>query len=105
MVLPVAQHAGQQVRTFQKRALGWFSTTQGDMIAATGTGMLAIQHEFFRPQTALTGLLIKNTVIVYQFLPGSSGMDIDFDNARIRCNHEFLQTGIAWRFIAFNDYR
>ena len=52
MIQPVAEHALQQIRTAQERAVGRRRAAQHQMIAAAGAGVAAIEHEFLGAQPA-----------------------------------------------------
>ena len=63
MVEPVSQETSQDIRTTENRAICRRRPTDDDMIASPGASMLAIQHEFFRAKSGLTGILVQTSTI------------------------------------------
>ena len=104
MILPVTQHAGEQVGFSQKWTVFCLGGAKSDMVAPTGTGMLAIEHKLFSSQSTFPGLLIKGGNGFYQIIPAFGRMHIDLYDARVRCDHQFLQTWILGGFIALEHH-
>ena len=55
------------------------------MIAAAGTGMPPVQHEFLGAEPALARFFVERGRIRDQLGPVARGMDVDLDHAGIGC--------------------
>src|SRR5258708_117540 len=98
MVLPIAKEAFQQVGTAQERAVDWAGATEDNMVAAAGANVSSIHEEFFRPEIAMACFLVERLGVVDEFGPVRRRMKIDFDDARIWCDLEMLESMIVgWR--------
>ena len=97
VVVPVQQQAGQQLRTTQERAVRRCGTAQHKVVAAAGTGVAAVGHEFFSRQTALERCPVQELGVVHQLAPAVDRVHVDFDHARVGCDLQQLEAWIAWR--------
>ncbi len=105
MIVPEGDKAAQQIRTPQKWAVRRSGAADDDMVSAPGTGMAAIDHEFFGAEAGLPGQFIESGGAVNHFPPAVHGLDVYFNNTGIRGDLQTLQTIIGgWR-IAFDDHR
>ena len=75
------------------------------MVATTGAGMTPVQHEFFRTKASQPGFLVQYPGIVDQVRPARRRHDIDLNNTRIRCNHEFFHARIRGRRVSLYTNR
>ena len=71
------------------------------MVAAARAGVAAIGHELFGRQTRLKRSLVQKLGVLHQLQPVVRGVDVDFNHARVGCDLQHFQSGIAWRWIAF----
>ncbi len=62
MVVPVAEQAAQQVGPAQDGAVRRRRAAEDDVVAAAGAGVAAVEHEFFRAEPRLPGLLVEVVV-------------------------------------------
>ena len=69
MIQPISDHAAQQIGTAQERAVGGRGSAQHKMIAAAGSGMPAVQHEFLGAQAGLARIFIERGGVGNQLLP------------------------------------
>ena len=97
MVLPIGDQAFQQVWASQHRAVFGSSAAQRGVVAATGAGMAAIDHEFFCAKTRQPGFFVQRRHVVDQLLPAGGWVDIDLDHTRIRRDAEQLDARVARR--------
>src|SRR5208282_6230631 len=81
MVEPIAEHAAQQIGTAQKRTVGGHRGAERNMVAAAGTGMPPVQHEFLGAEPALARFFVERGRIRDQLGPVARGMDVDLDYA------------------------
>ncbi len=75
------------------------------MVAAAGSCVLAVEHEFFGAQAALASLFVERGGGLDQFIPAAGRVNIHLDNAWIRGDHEFADTRILRWLVTFEDHR
>ena len=102
MILPIGDQAFEQVRAAQHRAVLGGRTAQRGVVAAAGTRMPAIDHEFFRSQARQARLLVQRRHVVNQLVPARRRVDIHLDHARVRRDAEQLDARVARRRIALD---
>ena len=105
MVLPIGDKARQQVGAAQQRAVRRGRATECDVVATAGTGVAAIEHEFFCPEPRLARFVVECVDDGNKFSPRRGRMDVDLDDAGIRRNVEELHSRIARRRVAFDGDR
>ena len=59
MVLPVRHHAAQEIRAAQQRAVGGRGAAEGDVVAAAGAGVGAVERELLGAEPCQPGLLVE----------------------------------------------
>ncbi len=69
MVLPETNQTAEQIGTPQKGAVCRGDAADDDVIAATGTSVLAVEHEFFGPKAGLAGEMVETGGVFHQLLP------------------------------------
>jgi hypothetical protein len=99
MALPIQDQAFEQVGPAQERAVGSGRSSQYDVIAAAGSDVATIDHEFVGAQPTETCLLIKCLRDVDGFAPSRGGMDIDLDDAGIRRDLDDVQSRVGRRLV------
>lgn len=57
VMLPIGDQAGEHIRPAQERTVGRCRATEGDVVAAAGAGVAAIEHEFLGGQAIQKKLL------------------------------------------------
>ena len=72
------------------------------MVAAAGTGVAAVEHEFLRREPGQPRLVVQNGRIGHQFIPASRRMDVDFDDAGIRRDIQHFDPCIGGGRITFD---
>ena len=105
MIEPVSHHTLQEVGTPQKGAVRRRGPTQYQMVSTTGAGMAAVEHEFFRPQTAQPRLFVKGVGDFNRLAPTGRGMNVDLKHAGVRGELDLSQARVVRRRIAFNQNR
>ncbi len=83
VALPVQNEAAQQVRAAQERRIERGGAADDDVVAATGAGVLAVDHELVGAEAALARLVVDGVGDRDAVLPRGRGMDVDLDDARI----------------------
>ena len=73
------------------------------MVAATGSGVAAIGHEFFGRKARLKGGVVEKFGVFDQLCPCRHRVDIDLDNARVRGDTQQLQARVARGRVAFQN--
>ena len=82
MVLPVIDHAAQQVGPAQKGAVIGSGAANHQVVAAAGPGVLPVEHELLCSQAGLAGQLVDRSCVLDQGVPACGWLDVDFDDAR-----------------------
>ena len=59
MIEPIAEHAAQQIGPAQKRAVGRRRRAHREMIAAAGSGVASVEHEFLGAEAALPRIFVE----------------------------------------------
>ncbi len=103
--MPIADQAAQQVGTPQKRRITRRRAAQHEVVAAAGTGVAAIDHEFLGGQTVQARLFVKKLGALHQLRPARRRLHVDLDHAWVRCNTEIGQAWVGRWFIAFQQNR
>ena len=83
MVVPVGDHAGEQIGPAQERRIGRRRAAEHEVIAAAGAGVAAVEHEFFGRQARLVRGLVEKRRLLDELVPAARGLDVDFDHARV----------------------
>src|SRR5574343_292412 len=68
MVMPVRNHAGQQIGATQEGRIIWCCTAENKMVAATRTSMPAIHHELLRGQSRLMCRIVEEGRVLCQLM-------------------------------------
>ena len=105
MMLPEGNQAAQQVGPAQQRAVRRGRAAQGDVIAAAGASVAAIEHEFLGGQARQPGLLVQRGGGCHQAFPVGGRVDIDLDHAGIGRDQQLLQARVPRRFVTLNNKR
>ena len=103
VVLPVGDQAAQQVGSAQQRAVGRRGPAEGDVVAAPGTGVGAVQLELLGAQPALGGGGVEHLGGVDQLPPRPGRVQVDLDDPRVRGHHQDLLARVARRRVALDD--
>ncbi len=83
VVLPVADQAHQQIGPSQAGRIGGRGRANRDVVAATGAGVAAVEHEFLGAEAGEACLFVKRLCVLHQLRPAAGGMDIHLDHAGI----------------------
>ena len=75
------------------------------MVAATGAGMTAVEHELLGRQPRQVRDFVEMRRAGDEFVPGSRRLDVDFDDARVGSDAEVRQSRIARRLVTFENHR
>ena len=102
MIVPIADQAPQQIGSAQERAVLRCGSSQDDVVAAAGAGVLAVELEFLGAQTGQSGILVDPGGDVGQLLPVAGRLDVDLNHAGIGSDLEDLETVIDGGQVAFD---
>ncbi len=105
MVVPIAEQALEQVRAAQQRRVDRARAADGDVIAAAGADMAAVEHELLGDEAGGARRVIDRGGSLRQLLPRGGRVDVDLDHAGIGGDREMLQPRIERRRIAFDHHR
>ncbi len=103
MIVPVAEQTAQQIGAAQERRVRSARTAEHEVISAAGAGMPAVQHEFLGRQARLPRSLVQKRGALGQLIPIGRGLNIDFDDSRIRRHAKIGYARIVRRLIAFEN--
>lgn len=95
MALPVQDQAAQEIRPAQERTVERRRAANYHVVAAAGTGVLAVNHELVGTEPRLPGFLVDAFGDRDTFLPAGCRMDVDLDDARIRCNADDIHARVG----------
>ncbi len=105
MVVPVGDHAREQIGPAQERRIGDRRAAEHEVVAAAGAGVATVEHELLGRQPRLVGRLVEVRGLIDQFAPTVGRMDVDLDHARIGRDAQGREAWILRRLIAFEDQR
>ncbi len=105
MVLPVIDHAAQQVGAAKKGAVVGRGAADHQVVSAAGPGVLPVEHELLGSQSGLARQLIHRRDVLDQCVPARGRLDVDLDHAGIGSDLEDRDTGVIGRGVAFEDDR
>src|SRR5262245_5269453 len=102
--MPIGQQASEEVRPSQNGAVRRCRPPDHDMVAPTGSNVSSVEHELLRTQTCLPYLLIENLRGADEFDPVRGGLNVDFNNAWVRCHFQMGEPKIGRRAITFDHH-
>src|SRR5436190_19035256 len=102
MALPEEHDAFQQIRAAQEGTVIGIGTANHDMVATSGAGVAAVDHELFGSEARLPRFFIDRCSDVDAFPPTSGRMDVDLDDARVGCDTDDIQARVVRRRVAFD---
>ncbi len=105
VVLPVGDQRGEQIGPAQEGAVLGRGAAEGDVVAAAGAGVAAVEHELLGAQARQARFVVEPFGGLDQFVPVRRGMDVDLDDAGIRRDGKALQARILGRRVALDDHR
>ena len=105
MVLPEADDALEQIGPAQKWAVGRRRRADDDVIAAAGSGVLAVELKFLRAQPRLTGLFVERRRDRDGLAPAARRLNVHLDDARIGRHLDHVDARVERRRIAFDVNR
>lgn len=83
MVQPEEDQGAEEVRTPEEGAVDGFGCAHDDVVAATGAGVAAVEHEFFGAEAAESGRLVEAGGVLNECAPVGGGVGVDFDDAGV----------------------
>src|SRR5450755_1740529 len=83
MVLPECQHAAEQIRTAQERAVQDGRSSDHNMAATAGSEVAAVVGKFFSGQPITARFLEEQRVDLFEFVPMARGWQVYFQNSGI----------------------
>ena len=105
MALPIRQHRHQQVRTAQHRRVGGGRAAEGDVVAAAGAAVAAVEVEALGTEFHVPGMLVERLEQVGLFGETGGRLDVDLDDAGVGGDGQRGQAGVAGRAVALDDHR
>ena len=105
MTLPMGQQRDQQIRPAQQRRLRRGDAADGDVVAAAGPPVAAVDGEGLGAEPALPGLLVQRGGDLDLLVPAGQRLDVDLDDARIRGHRQGLQPRVDRRAVALQHDR
>src|ERR1700749_2536233 len=103
MVLPITNKAAKHVRPAQGGAVPGSWPPDDNMIAATGSDVTAVNHEFFRAEPRLPRFFVKDGGVFNEFVPTVRWMQIHLDDAGVGCDLDMIEPMVVRRRRAFDD--
>ena len=83
MVLPECEQTAHQIVATQQRTVFRLCRSEGDVIAAAGAGMGAVELKRLGAQTGLTGFVVHGAGDHHQFAPRRCWLHVDLDHSGI----------------------
>ena len=105
MVLPERHHAAQEIGAAQQRAVGGSGAAEGDVVAAAGAGVGAVEGELLGAEPGEPGFLVERFDDGAQRPPGRTRLDVDLDDAGVRGDDQGGQPRVARQRVALDDDR
>jgi len=102
MVLPIGNEAAKQVRPPQERALRRCRATDDDMVAAARAGMASVEQKLFGTKACEARLLIEGLRDLNHLTPIVRRLDVDLEDARVRCDLDHVEPRVRRWSIAFD---
>ena len=103
MVLPEADQAAQQIGTAEERAVRGSRAADDDVIASAGSGVAAVEHEFFGAEPRHARQIVQLGGVFHQFLARIRRVDVHFDDAGVgghfdyrRCAGRMAACSLRW---------
>jgi hypothetical protein len=103
VVLPEADEALHQIGAAQQRAVRRGRAAEGDVVAAAGAGVTAVEHELLGAQAREPGLFVEDLGVAHQLVPTVGGVHVDLDDARVRRHGELVDAMVPRRLVALDD--
>ncbi|TWW11328.1 hypothetical protein E3A20_04970 [Planctomyces bekefii] len=88
MIIPESDEAAEQIGSSQEGAVGGSGGSEHEVVSATGAGMPTVLLKLFGTQPAMSRVFVDAFGDLSQLRSVVSGLDIDFDDPRIRCDQE-----------------
>ncbi len=105
MTLPVGEQRDQQVGPAQQRRLGRGPAADGDVVAAAGAAVAAVDGERLGAEPALPGLLVQRGGDRDLLVPAGQRLDVDLDDAGVGGDRQGLQPRVVRRAVALQHHR
>ena len=105
MPLPVGDQADQQVGAAQQRRVGRHPAAEGEVVAAAGAGVEAVEVELLGGQPGLAGLVVQRGGEVALLGPAGRGLHVDLDDAGVGRDDELGQPRVGRRAVALEHDR
>ena len=104
VMLPVTQQRRQHLGSTQDGTVRRGCAADGDMVAAAGAAVPAVQHEFLCAQPRQSCLLVEDLRVGDQVAPGSGRVHVDLDDARVGGHLDALEPVVVGCFVAFEHH-
>ncbi len=84
MVVPVVHHAAEQAGAAQEGAVVGRWSSNDQVVAAPGAGVLAVEEKLFGSQAGFAGEVVQRRGVGDSFIPALGGLDVHLDHPRAR---------------------
>ena len=105
MPLPIGQQRDQQVGAAQQRRVLRGDAAQGDVVAAAGAAVAAVELERLGRKAGQPGLLIQGFQLPALLGETGGGRDVDLDDTGVGGDRRRRQPRVRRWFVAFDDDR
>ena len=105
MILPVRHQAAHQVGAPQQRTVDRGVAANGDVVAAAGAGVPAVEHELLGAEAGVARVFVQRRGVVRELSPGSRRMDIDLDYAGIRSDEQAADARVDRGLVTLQHHR
>ncbi len=103
--LPVRHQAGEQVRPAQQRGVDRLPAAQGEVVAAAGAGVRAVEVELLGGQPLGPGRRVQRRGQVALLGPALGRLHVDLDDTGVRGDHELGEPRVGRRAVALEHHR
>ena len=73
------------------------------MISASGAGVAAVEHEFFRTEARQVRFFIESVGILHQFVPTLGRRGVDLDDAGVRGDLDDVDAIVVGRLVSLDE--
>ena len=105
VVLPVSDQRAQQVGAAQQRRVGRGGAAEGEVVAAAGAGVAAVEVELLGGEADLAGVLVEGLGLLDELAPAPGGGDVDLDDAGVGGDRHAAHPRVAGQRVALEHHR
>ena len=105
VALPVGDQADQQVGPSQQRSVDRLPAAEGQVVAAAGAGVQAVEVELLGRQLGQPRFVVQRRHQVALLCPGRRGLHVDLDDAGVGSHRQRGQRRVGRRRVALEHHR